>query len=64
MKRFIEGESRNQITLMPACLDDYIDADNPVRVIDLFVDELDLVELGFEGTLPIRLSHPPTRCSV
>ena len=45
MKRFIEGESRNQITLMPACLDDYIDTDNPVRVIDLFVDELDLVEL-------------------
>ena len=42
MKRFIEGESRNQITLMPACLDDYIDTDNPVRVIDLFVDELDL----------------------
>ena len=46
MKRFIEGESRKQITLMPACLDDYIDADNSVRVIDLFVDELDLVELG------------------
>ena len=45
MKRFIEGESRNQITLMPACLDDYIDTDNPVRVIDLFVDELDLVEV-------------------
>ena len=51
MKRFIEGESRNQITLMPACLDDYIDADNPVRVIDLFVDELDLIELGFDGTI-------------
>jgi len=58
MKRFIEGESRNQITLMPACLDDYIDADNPVRVIDLFVDELDLVELGFDGTVAAATGRP------
>jgi transposase len=58
MKRFIEGESRNQITLMPACLDDYIDTDNPVRVIDLFVDELDLVELGFEGTTAAATGRP------
>jgi len=58
MKRFIEGESRNQITLMPACLDDYIDTDNPVRVIDLFVDELDLVELGFEGTMAAATGRP------
>jgi len=58
MKRFIEGESRNQITLMPACLDDYIDTDNPVRVIDLFVDELDLAELGFEGTTAAHTGWP------
>ena len=58
MKRFIEGESRNQITLMPACLDDYIDADNPVRVIDLFVDELDLVELGFDSTVAAATGRP------
>jgi len=58
MKRFIEGESRNQITLMPACLEDYIDADNPVRVIDLFVDELDLVEFGFEGTTAAATGRP------
>ena len=58
MKRFIESESRNQITLMPACLDDYIDTDNPVRVIDLFVDELDLVELGFEGTTAASTGRP------
>jgi transposase len=58
MKRFIEGESRKQITLMPACLDDYIDTDNPVRVIDLFVDELDLVELGFEGTIAAATGRP------
>jgi len=44
MKRFIEGKSRNQITLLPAGLDDYIDTNNPVRVIDLFVDVLLRVE--------------------
>ena len=58
MKRFIEGENRNQITLMPACLDDYIDTDNPVRVIDLFVDELDLAALGFEGTTAAATGRP------
>ena len=58
MKRFIEGESRNQITLMPACLEDYIDTDNPVRVIDLFVDELDLAALGFEGTTAAATGRP------
>ena len=58
MKRFIEGGSRNQITLMPACLDDYIDADNPVRVIDLFVEELDLVELGFDGMVAAATGRP------
>ena len=64
MKRFIEGGNRNQITLMPACLDDYIDIDidididNPVRVIDLFVDKLDLAELGFEGTTAANTGRP------
>ena len=58
MRRFIEGEGRNQITLMPACLEDYIDADNPVRVIDLFVDELDLVGLGFESTIAASTGRP------
>ena len=42
MKRFIEGEDRSQVTLLPDCLDDYIGEDNPVRVVDAFVDELDL----------------------
>ena len=50
MKRFIEGEDRSQSTLFPEHLDDYIAEDNPVRVVDVFVDELDLKELGFEGT--------------
>jgi transposase len=49
MKRFIEGEDRSQSTLFPEHLDDYIAQDNPVRVIDVFVEESDLKELGFEG---------------
>ena len=48
MKRFIEGEDRSQSTLFPEHLDDYIAEDNPVRVIDAFVEELDLRGLGFE----------------
>jgi transposase len=42
MKRFIQGESRTQSTLLPELLDDYIAETNPVRVVDTFVDELDL----------------------
>jgi hypothetical protein len=41
MKRFIEGEDRTQVTLLPACLDDYVEAENPVRVVEVFVDGLD-----------------------
>jgi len=48
----IEGEDRSQSTLFPEHLDDYIAEDNPVLVIDVFVDELDLNELGFEGLQP------------
>ena len=51
MKRFIEGESRTQSTLLPECLDDYVAETNPVRVVDVFVDELDLGKLGFGGGL-------------
>lgn len=47
MKRFIEADERSQITLLPECLDDYIAEDNPVRVVDVFVDELKLHALGF-----------------
>ena len=42
MKRYVEGEDRSQAILFPERLDDYIAEDNPVRVIDVFVDELDL----------------------
>jgi transposase len=58
MKRFIEGEDRSQSTLFPEHLDDYIAEDNPVRVIDVFVDELDLRELGFEGIQPEVTGRP------
>ncbi len=42
MKRFIEGQSREQVTLLPECLDDFVGVDNPVRIVDAFVEELDL----------------------
>lgn len=58
MKRFIQGEGRQQVTLLPACLDDYIGEDNPVRVIDVFVDEINLAKLGFEGILPAATGRP------
>jgi transposase len=50
MKRFIEGESRTQATLFPEALDNYITEENPVRVIDVFVDELDLTQMGMNIT--------------
>jgi transposase len=58
MKRFIEGQQRSQVTLMPECLDDFIGEDNPVRVVDAFVEELDLPSLGFGGTEPASTGRP------
>src|SRR6188508_1335676 len=58
MKRFIEGEDRSQVTLLPECLDDYIAEDNPVRVVDAYVEELDLQGLGFEGAEPALTGRP------
>jgi len=58
MKRFIEGEERSQITLLPECLDDYIADDNPIRVVDVFVDELELHKLGFDGAEPAVTGRP------
>jgi transposase len=57
MSRFVEGEDRRQPALLPSCLDDYVDEDNPARVIDAFVDELDLDALGFETT-PAATGRP------
>lgn len=58
MKRFIEGEDRQQVTMLPECLDDYIAEDNPVRVVDVFVEELDLRALGFDGINPAVTGRP------
>ncbi len=58
MKRFIAGEDRQQITLLPDCLDDYITTDNPVRLVEVFVDELDLTALGFVGAVPEATGRP------
>ena len=58
MKRFIEGENRYQSTLFPERLDDYIAEDNAVRVVDAFVDKLDLLSLGFEGVKPSDTGRP------
>jgi transposase len=49
MGRFVEGESRRQRLLLPDCLDDYVGEDNLVRVVDAFINELDLPVLGFAG---------------
>ena len=58
MKRYIEGQERSQVTLLPECLVDFIAEDNPVRVVDAFVEELDLHVLGFGGTEPSHTGRP------
>jgi len=58
MKRFIEGEDRRQATLLPDTLEDYVTEDNPVRVVDVFIDELDLGALGFSGVVPDVTGRP------
>jgi transposase len=58
MKRFIQGDSRTQSILLPESLDDYVTDTNPVRVIDVFVDELDLGQLGFDGVEPADTGRP------
>jgi transposase len=58
MKRFVEGEDRRQAVLLPEYLDDYVSEENSVRVIDVFVDELDLGVLGFAGVVPEATGRP------
>jgi transposase len=64
MRRFVEGADRGQSTLFPDRLEDWIGEDNPVRVIDVFVDELDLAELGFSGVAPEATGRPSYHPSV
>ena len=52
MHRFIDGEDRMQQALLPHSLEDYVGEENPVRVIEVFVEELDLAALGFSGVTP------------
>ena len=58
MKRFVEGQDRSQLILLPDCLDDYVGEDNPVRIVDAFIDELDLAALGFDGVVPEVTGRP------
>src|SRR5215813_8137054 len=64
MKRFVLGMDRVQSTLLPECLDDFIDESNPVRAIDAFVDALNLAELGFDGVSPAATGRPSYHPSV
>src|SRR3954463_8322900 len=64
MGRFVEEADRGQWTLLPECLDDFIDESNPVRVIDVFVDALDLAEMSFEGVEPAATGRPSYHPSV
>ena len=61
MARFIEGEDRRQVALLPECLDDYVCEDSSVRVIDAFVDELDLAALGFGRVRAASTGRPGYR---
>ena len=58
MGRFVEGEDRRQSFLLPELLDDYVTEDNPVRVVEAFIDELELGALGFEGVQPASTGRP------
>jgi transposase len=64
MKRFVEEADPGQWMLLPECLDDFIDESNPVRVIDVFVDALDLVKMSFEGVEPAVTGRPSYHPSV
>jgi transposase len=57
MSGFIQSQSRTQTTLLPECLDDFVDQDNPVRVVDVFVDRLELGSLGFK-VIPADTGRP------
>ena len=58
MKRFVEGLDRSQSTLFPETLEDFVGEDNPVRVIEAFVEGLDLLGLGFERVDPKATGRP------
>jgi transposase len=65
MAGFVEGADRAQSTLLPECLDDWVDESNPVRFIDAFVDGLDLKALASPASIPLTPAGPPItrRCT-
>src|SRR5213078_1832359 len=64
MARFVEGMDGGQATLFPGCREDWVDENNPVRAVDVFVDALDLVELGFDSAQPMATGRPGYKPSV
>ena len=58
MGRFVEGADRSQLSFLPQCLEDWVDEDNPVQVIEAFVEALDLPALGFDGATPANTGRP------
>ncbi len=64
MRRFVEGVDRGQTTLFPERMEDWIGEDNPSRVVDVFVEELDLAELGFGGVDPEATGRPSYHPSI
>src|ERR1019366_9203876 len=58
MKGFVQGADRQQTTLLPECLDDWVDESNPVRAVDVFIDAVELRELGFDGVTPAATGRP------
>src|SRR6476646_9223574 len=61
MHRYIDGEDRMQQALLTHSLEDYVGEENPVRVIEVFIDELDLASLGFSGMTPAVPGRPAYR---
>ena len=58
MRGFVQGVDRQQATLLPECLDDWVDENNPVRAVDVFVDALELRDLGFDSVNPAATGRP------
>jgi transposase len=58
MKGFVQGVDRQQTTLLPECLDDWVGESNPIRAVDVFVDALELRDLGFDGVDPAATGRP------
>src|ERR1700724_2195007 len=61
MAGFVAGLDRGETTLLPECLDDWVDENNSVRAVDVFVEALDLRDLGFEGVDAAGIGRPPYR---